>query len=96
MKTELLFIERCLDLLEPGGRLGIVLPEGVFNNTNGLNVRVREFVENRARINAVVSLPAETFKSSGADVKASLLFLQNLRKRSKPTSIQSIQRLVLK
>ena len=32
IKTELLFLERCLDLLKPGGRLGIVLPEGVFNN----------------------------------------------------------------
>ncbi|MCX6907176.1 MAG: N-6 DNA methylase [Verrucomicrobia bacterium] len=75
IKTELLFIERCLDLLEPGGRLGIVLPEGVFNNTNDLHVRVREFVEDRARLDAVVSLAADTFKSSGADVKASLLFL---------------------
>ncbi len=67
IKTELLFIERCLDLLEPGGRLGIVLPEGVFNNSNDLNVRVREFVENRARLNAVVSLAPDTFKSSGAE-----------------------------
>jgi type I restriction enzyme M protein len=32
VKTEILFIERCLALLKPGGRLGIVLPEGVFNN----------------------------------------------------------------
>lgn len=73
IKTELLFIERCLDLLEPGGQLGIVLPEGIFNNPSLANVR--EFVEDRARLDAVVSLPADTFKSSGADVKASLLFL---------------------
>lgn len=32
MKTELVFIERCLDLLSPGGRMGVVLPEGIFNN----------------------------------------------------------------
>jgi hypothetical protein len=32
VKTEILFIERCLALLKPGGRLGIVLPEGIFNN----------------------------------------------------------------
>lgn len=75
IKTELLFIERCLDLLEPGGRLGIVLPEGVFNNPSLSNVR--EFVEDRARLDAVVSLAPDTFKSSGADVKASLLFLTN-------------------
>jgi type I restriction enzyme M protein len=73
-KTEILFIERCLALLKPGGRLGIVLPEGIFNNPS--LAYVREFCENRAFIRAVVSLPQETFFSSGASVKASLLFLQ--------------------
>lgn len=74
IKTEVLFIERCLDLLMPGGRLGIVLPEGIFNNPSLANVR--EFTENRAFLRAVVSLPQETFVSSGASVKCSLLFLQ--------------------
>jgi type I restriction enzyme M protein len=74
IKTELLFIERCLDLLKPGGRLGIVLPEGVFNNPS--LAFVREFVEARAFLRAVVSLPPETFFSSGASVKASILFLE--------------------
>ena len=74
IKTELLFIERCLALLKPGGRLGIVLPEGVFNNPS--LAYVREFVEDRAYLRAVVSLPQETFYASGASVKASLLFLQ--------------------
>ncbi len=74
IKTEILFIERCLDLLKPGGRMGIVLPEGVFNNPSLL--KVRQFVEDRAYLKAVVSLPQETFISSGASVKASLLFLQ--------------------
>ncbi len=74
IKTEILFIERCLNLLKPGGRMGIVLPEGVFNNPS--LAYVREFCEQRAFIRAVVSLPQETFYSSGASVKASLLFLQ--------------------
>jgi type I restriction enzyme M protein len=74
IKTEILFIERCLSLLKPGGRLGIVLPEGVFNNPS--LAYVRDFCEDRARILAVVSLPQETFYSSGATVKASLLFMQ--------------------
>jgi len=74
VKTEILFIERCLALLKPGGRLGIVLPEGVFNNPS--LAYVREFCEDRAFIRAVVSLPQETFFSSGASVKASLLFMQ--------------------
>lgn len=73
VKTQILFIERCLALLKPGGRMGIVLPEGIFNNPS--LAYVREFCEDRARILAVVSLPQETFYSSGASVKASLLFL---------------------
>ena len=74
VKTEILFIERCLALLKPGGQLGIVLPEGIFNNPS--LAYVREFCEDRAYIRAVVSLPQDTFVSSGASVKASLLFMQ--------------------
>jgi len=74
IKTEILFIERCLDLLKPGGRLGIVLPEGIFNNPS--LQYVREFCEDRARILAVVSLPQEAFNAAGATVKASLLFVR--------------------
>lgn len=79
IKTELLFIERCLSLLTPGGRLGIVLPESVFNNPS--IAYVRRFVEDRARILAVVSLPADTFVASGATVKTSLLFLRKFNKQ---------------
>lgn len=74
IKTEILFIERCLDLLKPGGRLGVVLPEGIFNNPS--LKYVRDFVEDRAWLRAVVSLPDDTFKSSKASVKTSILFLQ--------------------
>lgn len=74
VRTEILFIERCLALLTPGGRMGIVLPEGIFNNPS--LAYVREFCEDRARILAVISLPQETFYSAGASVKASLLFVQ--------------------
>lgn len=42
IKTEILFIERCLDLLKPGGRMAIVLPEGIFNNPS--LAYVREFL----------------------------------------------------
>ncbi len=74
IKTELLFIERCLSLLKPGGRLGIVLPEGVFNNPS--LAYVRNFAEDRAFVSAIVSLPQETFTSSKAAVKTSLLFMR--------------------
>ena len=81
IKTEILFMERCLALLKPGGKLGIVLPEGIFNNPS--LAYVREYCEDRAFIRAVVSLPQETFFSSGASVKASLLFMQKFSKKEK-------------
>ncbi|MBM9612923.1 N-6 DNA methylase [Desulfobulbus rhabdoformis] len=83
IKTEILFIERCLDLLKPGGRMGIVLPEGIYNNPS--LAYVRQFTEDRAFLKAVVSLPQETFVSSGASVKCSLLFLQKFTEEEKQT-----------
>lgn len=61
--------------------MGIVLPEGIFNNPS-LSY-VREFTEDRSFIRAVVSLPQETFISSGASVKASLLFLKKFTEEEK-------------
>jgi type I restriction enzyme M protein len=77
-RKEIIFIERCLDLLGPGGRMGIVLPEGVLNNPKLDDVR--RFVEAKAFLDAVISLPVETFISSGAFVKASVLFLRKYAK----------------
>ena len=72
--TEILFIERCLQLLEPGGRMGIVLPDGIL--TNSSLQHVRDFVMREAWVLAAVSLPQHTFVPAGAGVKASLLFLR--------------------
>lgn len=72
--TEVLFIERCLNLLKPGGRMGIVLPEGVLNNSN--LQKVREFVEGKAKILLITSIPQDVFMASGATVKPSILFFK--------------------
>lgn len=77
--TEVLFIERCLNLLKPGGRMGIVLPEGVLNNTN--LQKVRDFVESKARILLIVSIPQDVFIASGATVKPSLLFFKKFTEK---------------
>lgn len=74
--TESLFLERCLNLLKPGGRMGIVLPEGVMNNI--ALKRVREYVEGRAKIINITSIPQDVFIASGATIKPSVLFLQKL------------------
>lgn len=73
-KTEILFLERCLNLLKPGGRLGIVLPNG---NLNGATLSwLRRWAEGKAFLRGVVALPMETFKFSGASVSASIVFMQ--------------------
>ncbi len=72
--TEVLFIERCLRLLKPGGRLGIVLPEGVLNNTQLQSVR--ELFEGMAKIVLIASIPQDVFMASGATVKPSLMFFK--------------------
>ena len=73
---DILFIERCLDFLKHRGRMAIVLPDGDL--TNPSLEYIRYFINQRARIIAVVSLPPETFMHTGAGVKASVLFLQKL------------------
>ena len=72
--TEVLFIERCLNLLKSGGRMGIVLPEGVLNNNN--LKKIRNFVESKAKILLITSIPQDVFIASGATVKPSLLFFK--------------------
>lgn len=73
---DILFIERCLQLLANHGRMAIVLPDGDLTNQN--TEYVREFIKQKARLLAVVSLPQETFIPHGTGVKASVLFLQKL------------------
>ncbi|GAX88011.1 type I restriction enzyme M protein [Lebetimonas natsushimae] len=80
-KSEVLFIERCLDLLKPKGRMGIVLPEGVLNSSD--LEKARELFEGRAKIKLIVSLPDEVFLSAGATVKTSLVFLQKYSEEEK-------------
>lgn len=77
--TEVLFIERCLNLLKPGGRMGIVLPEGVLNNPN--LQKVRDYVETKAKILLVVSIPQDVFIASGATVKPSLMFFKKFTEK---------------
>ena len=68
-----LFIERNLDFLKPGGRMAIVLPQGRFNNTS--DKYIREFIAQRGRILAVVSLHGNTFKPH-TGTKTSVLLVQ--------------------
>jgi len=73
VSRDVLFIERNLDFLKPGGRMAIVLPQGRLNNTTDKDIR--EFISRRARILAVVGLHVNTFKPH-TGTKTSVLFLQ--------------------
>jgi type I restriction enzyme M protein len=70
---DLLFIERNLDMLRPGGRMAVVLPQGRFNNAS--DKRVRDFIMERARVLAVVGLHPNSFKPH-TGTKTSVLFVQ--------------------
>lgn len=72
--TEVLFMERCLRLLKKGGRMGMVLPEGVLNNKN--LAAVREYFEGRAKLILICSIPQDVFIAAGATVKPSLVFMR--------------------
>jgi type I restriction enzyme M protein len=73
---EILFIECCLNLLKPGGRMAIVLPNGNLENPSAEYLRF--YIQQKAQILAVINLPPETFIPYGTGVKTSLLFLQKL------------------
>jgi type I restriction enzyme M protein len=73
MPPEILFIERCLDWLRDGGRMGIVLPDGILGNPD--LEPVRAWILRHAKILASIDLPVETFLPQ-VGVQASLLFLE--------------------
>ena len=73
VSRDILFIERNLNFLRPGGRMAIVLPQGIFNNTN--SEYVRRFIMKKARILAVIGLHGNTFKPH-TGTKTSVLFLE--------------------
>jgi len=76
-KTEVMFVERCLDFLKHGtGQLGIVLPDSIAINSS--LQYVRDYILERTQILANISLPDFAFSHYGANVKSSLLFLRCL------------------
>ena len=78
---EILFIEKCLNLLKPEGRMAIVLPDGLLQNPS-LSF-VRHWIRTKASIIGIISLPQETFVPFGTGVKTSLLLLKkSLKKRT--------------
>lgn len=77
----LLFTEVCVHQARPGGRIAIILPNGYLGNRSDRYVSFREWLLRQCRVVSVCGFPRFTFKTSGADVSASIVYLE---KRLKP------------
>ncbi|WP_438401947.1 HsdM family class I SAM-dependent methyltransferase [Aeromonas veronii] len=75
--SEVLFIEHYIRVLKPGGKLLIVLPDGVLSNATAKPVR--DYMREHAIIKAVISLPSETFASTGTSIPTNVVYLQKKR-----------------
>ncbi len=84
---QVLFIERCLRLVRPGGRVGLVVPESLIS---GRNYRyVVAWIRQRADIRAVVGMPESLFKTSGkggTHTKTCLMYIQKKNDRDVMTN----------
>ncbi len=88
---EILFIEKCLKLLRPGGRMAIVLPDGLLQNIT--NSHIRFWICLQAKVLGVVSIPQEAFIPYGTGIKTSLLLLQKLPSDSEKVFMAQIQKI---
>ena len=70
---DILFIERNINFLKPGGRMAVVLPQGRFNNSN--EKYIRDYILTRCRLLGVVGLHSNVFKPH-TSTKTSVLFVQ--------------------
>lgn len=80
---QILFIERCYQLLKDGGRMAIVLPEGIYGNN--LLGYIRKYLLEKGRILAIIDVPIETFMPNTA-TKTSILVFQKLKEENIPNN----------
>lgn len=75
--SEILFLERYLDWLQPGGQAIMIVPDSILTN-KGIFERLRTIIAENAHIKGVLSLPSETFSAAGTTTKTSILHLQKI------------------
>ncbi len=73
IERDVLFVERCIGLLKPGGRMAIVLPDNIFGSKD--NETLRRWIYDTCRVVGVVGIPRNAFMPHTA-IKTSILFLQ--------------------
>jgi len=73
--SEIALLDRCLQLLRPGGRLLIVLPDNIVS-AKGIYKKIRKWIDTKASVKAVIQLPSEAFAQAGTRTKTSIVYVQ--------------------
>ena len=94
--SEQIIVERSIQFLEPGGRFGLILPDGLFNNQSDRSncPQTRALIAKSGRILAIVSLPDHAFRKSGAQNKTSMLFFEKFTRAEKRRFDRAYDRLI--
>ncbi|PIR04814.1 MAG: N-6 DNA methylase [Candidatus Liptonbacteria bacterium CG11_big_fil_rev_8_21_14_0_20_35_14] len=80
VEPQILFIERCLQLLKIGGKMGIVLPDGIYGNDK-LGY-IREYLKKHTKILAIIDVPSETFQPN-TSTKTTILVAEKIKEGEK-------------
>lgn len=93
IQSEQIILEKSVSWLKPGGRLGMVLPDGIFNNGGGQSncPTLREWLFKSGRILSVISLPDFAFRRSGATNKTSILIFEKFSDRESAKLNQQLE-----
>ena len=91
--SEQAIIERSIDFLEPGGRLGLIVPDGLLNNQGEQSncPQTRRWIAQQGYIDVIVSLPDHAFRHSGAQNKTSILLFQKFSESERYTFLARLQ-----
>jgi len=82
--TELLFLKWFIDHLAPGGRAGVIVPNGVLFGSTNAATKLRELLLTECDLQAVVSLPSGVFKPYAGVATAALIFEKRTTTMSPP------------
>ena len=91
--SEHVIVNRCVQLLEDGGRFGLVLPDGVLNNQGEISgcPGARRYLVQNGFIEAIISLPDYAFRKSGAQNKTSIIFFRKFTELERQRFRRSFQ-----
>ena len=84
--TELLFLKWFVDHLTPGGRAGVIVPNGVLFGSTNAATRLRELLLTECDLQAVISLPSGVFKPYAGVATAALIFGKPSTLNSQPST----------